>query len=313
MNKNTRILIAGIGGVGGYYGGLLAKHYHNSDVEILFLSRGENLEAIRENGLLVKDGEQQFKVYPSKVLSAAADAGTVDYLIMAPKRYDLEEMMEQVAPAIGQNTIILPLLNGIDAASIIQQRFPANKVLTGVVYLVSRLIAPGVIEKRSGGDKLFFGPVHHDTGVQKLAFIIKEAIENAEATDDIESVMWEKFVFICSTATATSAHDKSIGQLLDDAEGRNLLEELLEEAIRVGTAEGVTLRPGIKDLFFERLNLLSYEATSSLHHDIRQNKRRTELESLTGYILKTAKKHGIAVPQFEKAYNAINQKLATTG
>ena len=299
--------------MGGYYGGLLAKHYYQSDIEILFLSRGENLETIRKHGLLLKEGEQQSRVYPSQVVSAASDAGVVDYLIMAPKRYDLEEMMEQLAPAVHPGTIILPLLNGIDAAAVIQKRFPNNKVLTGVVYLVSRLIAPGIIEKRSGGDKLFFGPAHNNALVQNLFLIMKAAIDNIELTDDIESVMWEKFVFICSTATATSAQDKTIGQLLEEEEGRNLLASLLEEAITVGNAEGVVLRPGIKDLFFERLNLLSYEATSSLHHDIRQNKRRTELESLTGYILKTAKKHGIAVPQFEKAYNAINQKLATAG
>ncbi|HEY0750279.1 MAG TPA: 2-dehydropantoate 2-reductase, partial [Chitinophagaceae bacterium] len=128
MNKNTRILIAGIGGVGGYYGGLLAKHHHHTDSEILFLSRGENLEAIRQKGLLIKEGEQQFRAYPSQIISDAADAGTVDYLIMAPKRYDLEEMMEQLSPAVHPGTIILPLLNGIDAAAVIQKRFPGNKV-----------------------------------------------------------------------------------------------------------------------------------------------------------------------------------------
>ena len=310
MNKSTRILIAGIGGVGGYYGGLLAKHYHQSDIEILFLSRGENLKVIREKGLLVKEGDRQFRAHPSQVVSSAAESGTVDYLIMAPKRYDLEEMMEQLAPAVHPGTVILPLLNGIDAATVIQKHFPNNKVLTGVVYLVSRLIAPGVIEKRSGGDKLFIGPAHNDPLVQKLYLVMKAAIENMELTDEIESVMWEKFVFICSTATATSAQDKSIGQLLEDSQGRNLLAALLEEAIQVGKAEGVALRPGIKELFFERLNLLSYEATSSLHHDIRQNKQKTELETLTGYILKTAKKHGLAVPNFEKAYRVIRSVMS---
>ncbi|MFQ6928630.1 MAG: ketopantoate reductase family protein [Parabacteroides merdae] len=114
MNK-TKIAISGIGAVGSYYGGLLAARYKDSeDIDIYFISRGENLEEIRKNGIEVKNTFLTIKAKPTLATDNPAEIGPVDYLFCCTKSYDLEENIVQLTPIIGPNTVIIPLLNGAD-------------------------------------------------------------------------------------------------------------------------------------------------------------------------------------------------------
>lgn len=147
MNK-TKIAISGIGAVGGYYGGLLAARYKDSeDIDIYFISRGENLEEIRKNGIEVKNTFLTIKAKPTLATDNPAEIGPVDYLFCCTKSYDLEENIVQLTPIIGPNTVIIPLLNGADIAERIQKLLPNNEVWKGCVYIGSRLVRPGRVEK----------------------------------------------------------------------------------------------------------------------------------------------------------------------
>ena len=140
MNK-TKIAISGIGAVGGYYGGLLAARYKDSeDIDIYFISRGENLEEIRKNGIEVKNTFLTIKAKPTLATDNPAEIGPVDYLFCCTKSYDLEENIVQLTPIIGPNTVIIPLLNGADIAERIQKLLPNNEVWKGCVYIGSRLV-----------------------------------------------------------------------------------------------------------------------------------------------------------------------------
>lgn len=143
MSK-TKIAISGIGAVGGYYGGLLAARYKDSkEIDIYFISRGENLEEIRENGIEVKNTFLTIKAKPTLATDNPAEIGPVDYLFCCTKSYDLEDNIAQLAPVIGPKTVIIPLLNGADIAERIQQLLPDNEVWKGCVYIGSRLVRPG--------------------------------------------------------------------------------------------------------------------------------------------------------------------------
>src|SRR5689334_7442759 len=142
-----KIVIAGIGGVGGYFGGLLAGKYQNTKTEIYFLARGENLNAIRSRGLLMQTMNGEFTVHPKLATSDAREIGVADYLICCTKGYDLENVIQTCSPLMDQNTIILPLLNGVDARERIEKIFPKNEVWDGCVYLVSRLAAAGTVKE----------------------------------------------------------------------------------------------------------------------------------------------------------------------
>ena len=127
-----KIAIAGIGGVGGYFGGLLAKHYQDSEeVQVYFIARGENEEAIREHGLKVETPSATFIAKPDLVTSNAAQIGEVDLLICCTKSYDLEQSITQLKPCMGTQTVILPLLNGIDSNERIKAIYPENEVWEG--------------------------------------------------------------------------------------------------------------------------------------------------------------------------------------
>lgn len=147
MSK-TKIAISGIGAVGGYYGGLLAARYKDSeDIDIYFISRGENLKEIRENGIEVKNTFLTIKAKPTLATDNPAEIGPVDYLFCCTKSYDLEENIAQLTPVIGPNTVIIPLLNGANITERIQQLLPNNEIWKGCVYIGSRLVRPGRVEK----------------------------------------------------------------------------------------------------------------------------------------------------------------------
>ena len=126
MSK-IKIAISGIGAVGGYYGGLLAAHYQDSeDVDIFFISRGENLKAIKEFGLEIKKSFKKTIAIPTLATDNPAEIGPVDYLLCCTKSYDLEENIRHLKPVISPETVILPLLNGADIAERIEKILPGS-------------------------------------------------------------------------------------------------------------------------------------------------------------------------------------------
>lgn len=156
MKSKLRISILGIGGVGGYYGGKLAGRYSSSDeTEILFVAKGENETAIRSQGLklITPDGEQL--VHPKIVTSRPADLGIVDFVLCCVKGYDLENALESVKPCVTEETVILPLLNGVNASEKIRTIMRNAEVWEGCAYLISRLIAPGVVQASGNISKFF--------------------------------------------------------------------------------------------------------------------------------------------------------------
>jgi 2-dehydropantoate 2-reductase len=136
----TKTIIAGIGGVGGYFGGVLAKCFEvDEDVSVCFLARGSHLEAIRLNGLRVIKVGVQFVARPAVASDEADELGVAEVIVICTKSYDLEATVEQLKPCINEHTIILPLLNGVDITERIKSILPNNIVLQGCAYIVSRL------------------------------------------------------------------------------------------------------------------------------------------------------------------------------
>lgn len=309
MSK-TKIIIAGIGAVGGYFGGLLAKHFHKNDhVSISFLARGENLKAIKENGLKVIKGTSEFIAKPDLVTDQAAEIGFADFIIISTKSYDLEAMIHQLQPCINKNTIILPLLNGVDSREKIKALLPDNMVLDGCVYIVSRLTKPGVIENKGNIQKLFFGLQHMmDERLQLLERLMKEAGVEATLSNNISRVIWEKFIFISPTASTTSYFNVPFGAMIADAEKFDTLKLLIEEIKALAKAKDITVAEDITEKTLNIAKALPYETTSSMHTDLLNHKSVTELESLTGYVVKEAQKYKVPVPEYTRVYMGLKEK-----
>ena len=306
----TKIIIAGIGGVGGYFGGLLANHfYDNENVEISFVARGEHLKEIQKNGLKVIKGENEFIAKPHIATDNTNEIGFVDFIIIATKSFDLETIIQQLQPCINQDTIVLPLLNGVDSKERINKILPNNIVLDGCAYIVSRLKQFGVIENSGNIQTLYFGldNIENDKLVM-LENLFKAANIEASFSRNISTVIWEKFIFISPTATATSYFDKSIGEVLSDEEQHETIMELIEEVKQIAKAKQIIVSEDITEKTLKKLKALPFETTSSMHTDFKNKKLNNELASLTGYVLREGMKYNLETPIYNKTYAELKKK-----
>ena len=307
----TRILIVGLGGVGGYYGGMLARKYTGSEeVEIYFLARGAHLEKVKENGLTIIAENETFVVQPKLATDNATEIGIVDFAIITPKSYDLTTTIEQIKPCIGSETVILPLLNGVDISYRIRKMLTNTEVWDGCVYIVGRLKEPGVVQSSGGVHDLFFG---HDGSesikLQKLEKILLDAGIKANYSRNIRMIIWRKFIFISSSATLTSYFNVGFRDLLTENNRKETTLKLINEVVQLAQAEGVIFENDIIETTIKHLERLPYGTTSSMHSDF-TNGRRTELETLTGIVIELGKKMGIETPEYERIYTILklNQK-----
>lgn len=298
----TKILIAGIGGVGGYFGGLLANHFYNNEsVEISFFARGRHLKEIQENGLKVIKGESEFIAKPKLATDNPTKIGIADLIIISTKSFDLETVVNQLRPCINPDTIILPLLNGVDSREKIKSILSDNIVLDGCVYIVSRLKQAGIIENSGNIQTLYFG-LDNFVNEKLLLYekLFKEANLSATLSVNISTIIWEKFIFLSPTATATCYYDKCIGEILSDIDSLETTKLLLEEVKKVAKAKGIIISEDITEKTLTKLKSLPFETTSSMHSDFKNKKSNSELKTLTGYVIMEGAKHKVLTPTYSK-------------
>ncbi|WP_136465239.1 ketopantoate reductase family protein [Flagellimonas onchidii] len=305
----TKILVAGIGGVGGFFGGLLAKQFeHSKAVEVHFLARGAHLQQIQKSGLQVIEGDEQFVAIPKLATDDAAQIGAVDYLIVCTKSYDLEQTIRQLKPCIGPQTVILPLLNGVDCRERIQKLLPNNLVCDGCVYIIARLSRPGVVENLGNIKKLFFGVEGlSDARLDTLEKLFQEAGVEVTLTPQIKKVIWEKFVFISVMATATAYFDEPVGPIVADTDKRNTVIALVNEAVQIANQKGIAISNNMA-----KLESLPHAATSSLHSDVTAKKANTEVQALVGYVVRVAQHFSVGAPTYQRLFAEIQDRITGT-
>jgi 2-dehydropantoate 2-reductase len=302
-----KILIAGIGGVGGYFGGMLAHHFQNdNNVQINFLARGTHLEKIKQDGIKIITPHSEIIAKPYLATDNADEIGEMDYIIICTKNYDVEKTLLQIKPCVKSSTAILTLLNGVESFDIINKFYPNNLIINGCTYIVSKIKDAGVIDNSGMVQKIFFGLNNqvNDTLI-KLESIFKQAGIDAILTHNISTIAWEKFIFISATATATSYFNQSIGEILLNETHTNFVKKLISEVCLVANAKGIKTDENVAQNSFNRFASMSFETTSSLHLDFKNNKPNNELESLTGYVIKQGEKYTIQTPNFITAYQKL--------
>ncbi|PRZ23485.1 ketopantoate reductase family protein [Flavobacterium granuli] len=302
----TRIGILGLGGVGGYFGGLLAKAYAESDkIEIVFIARGETQKRIAESGLKIITDDSESIVFPSIVSDDPAVIGKLDYIICATKTYDIEESLLPLEKCVAKNTIFLPLYNGVDATERISALYPDNEVLQACVYIVSMIESPGVIKKIGSFEKLFFGSdLAPLSKLNALQTIFKNAAIESYFVDNIEDTVWEKFVFISALASATSYLDQNVGEILNSQSSRNVYVELLNEITMIAAVKGLKLPNDIIMQTILKLEKTPHNATSSMHRDVLAG-HKFELASLTEFVVNEGLKYEIETPMYQKVLDKL--------
>ncbi|MEO6902801.1 MAG: 2-dehydropantoate 2-reductase [Bacteroidia bacterium] len=308
--QKTKIIIAGIGGVGGYFGALLARHFENNNqVEINFIARGKHLEEIKKNGLLALKGTDKIIARPTHATDNPAEIGLVDYIIICTKTYDLETIIQQLKPCISNDTCIIPLLNGVNNKEVIKRSVPNGLVVDGCAYIIARLTAPGVIENIGNIQQLHFG-IDNDENekLRLLERLLKEAGIEAFYSTCISKVIWEKFIFLSATATTTSFLDKNIDEIVSNTDYCNTLIKMIEEVKQLAQAKQIAISTNITQEILTRMKSIPANTTTSMHTDFQHHKPHTELQSLTGFVINEASKYSIPTPTYEMMYEKLKKR-----
>ena len=302
--------IVGIGGIGGYYGGLLARHYaDDKNVEIVFIARGNHLVQIKKSGLKLITAKETLTVRPDLATDNPSGCGIFDCVIFCVKAYDLEESAELLSPAIGENTLVISLLNGVDNADRLRVILNKGKILNGCVYISAHIVGPGVVQQEGVLTKLFFGNESDETldGKKLEAFFGKANID-AQYGTDINNIVWEKYVLISAFASATAYLKKTMRGILESENGKKLLEQLLAEVLYIAKAKQIVLPEGIREQIIAKVSTFPLTTKTSMQMDF-ENGGKAELETFTGFIVREAEKYGISVPTYEKVYIALKKQL----
>lgn len=301
MKNKTKIAILGIGGVGGYFGGKLAAKYSASeDFEIIFIARGENKKAIKENGLKLITPKNEEIVFANIITDNPDEIGAVDYLVCCTKSYHLESALEGLKPCISENTVILPFLNGIDARERIEKLYPKAEIWDGCVYIMVRLLDPGVVKELSNIHKFHFGSINGTKDKLKLfEKTLLDAGIDTHLSENIEQTIWDKFLLISAIASLTSYLDLSIQEIFSDDKHKQTLLDLMYELKAIGEAKQITFSDGIIRRTVSILEKTPTNATSSMHSDFKRG-GKTEYQSLTEYVVKQGEILKVPTPIYKK-------------
>ena len=284
----------GSGGVGGLFGGRLA----HSGCDVTFVARGAHLAAMREHGLLIENETQgNTLIKPVKATDDALSAGTPDLIIFGVKLWDTEAVANSLKPIVGPHTTVLSLQNGVMKDDILRGVFGDAAVMGGAAYVGTHIARPGVIRQIGALQRLVFGEYDGNKSARAealLAALLKAGIQ-AELSNDIRRMLWEKYTFLVGLSGATASMRTTIGVVRENAQTRAFLHELMKEAVAVGRALGVALPENYADDRLKFADSVPPTMDSSLHHDLK-NGNRLEVEWLAGGIVQLGKKVSVPTP-----------------
>ena len=301
-----RVAVVGLGGVGGYFGGKLARKYAGSpENTVVFIVRGAHLAAIRRDGLLLKTVEGEYRVAPDLATERPTEAGPCDLVFFSVKEYDLEAAAADIAPLLHAGTAVLPVLNGVDIAERLQSIIRRGVVLSGLVYISSFVEAPGVVRQVGGSCQLIFGPGDGNPNrYRPLEAFLNEAGIKAELSNDIAVPLWTKYLFVSPMAGVTSLTGLNFGEVMADGKGRAMVRGLMAEIERLARAKGIALPADSVERGIATVERFPPATKSSLQLDFQKGKR-TELELFIGFAVRASRALGIPMPLHEELYAAL--------
>ena len=297
-----RIAIFGAGGVGGFFGAILAR----GGVETIFIARGEHLRAIRERGLTIKTAHGEILLPNAQATDNPTEVGTVDVILVAVKTWQVAEAAAAMRPMIRPETVIIPLQNGVEASEQLAQILGAQSVLGGLCGTVSWIVAPGVIRSLSETNFIKFGELDNRRSkrVERLQTVFENAGIKAEIPTDINAALWEKFVFSTAYGGIGAIVRAPAGVIRGVSETRAMIENCMREIVAVGQARKVNLADSVVEKSMAFLDSLAFEATTSLQRDIIAGKP-SEIDAKTGAAVRLGRAANVAVPINEFIYHTL--------
>jgi 2-dehydropantoate 2-reductase len=286
----VKIAVFGAGGVGAFYGGLLARAGH--DVHVV--ARGAQLEALRTRGLHISSlSLGEIHVPPMPATARAAEIGPADLVLLCVKAHQTSGVLDDVAQLVGADTIVMALQNGVESDELLKKRFGAARVASAVVYVGATLEAPGFVRHVAAGTLV----ISENEGVRD---VLASTGLPVRISPDIERQRWHKLAWNASFNAISALTLRSSQDLLGNPQTRTLLLAMMREVVSVANAQGVAL--GESDI--EQLVATTEKAAAirtSMLVD-RERGRPLETDALVGVVVRKGREAGIATPIAEVLY-----------
>jgi 2-dehydropantoate 2-reductase len=296
------IAIFGSGSVGGYFGGRLA----HAGEDVVFIARGDHLEAMLTDGLRVDSINGDFVVKPVNATDDSAKAGVADLVLVGVKAWQVSEAAEAMQPMIGPETIVLPLQNGLEAPAQLSEVLGSQHVLGGLCGLFCYVAGPGHIVHAGTDPFVKFGELDNRRSerVTKLLDIFTRAGVNADIPKDIQVAMWLKFMLITVWSGMGAATRTPAGIWRSQPETRRMAECGLQEIVDVAEARGISLPEKAIQTTMSVYDSLVPESTASLQRDVMEG-RPSELEAQIGAVVRFGQEAGVATSQHKFIYDSL--------
>jgi len=305
-----RVAVVGAGGVGGYFGGKLAA----AGVDTTFVARGRTLDALRSRGLRIESINGDFVIERVKATDRLTEP--VDAVLMTVKAWQIAEAAEGIKGALRDETLVVPLENGIDAPEQLASVLPSRNVAGGLCAIVSFVVEPGVIRHAAASPFIMLGELDNRVTprAERLRDVLRSAGLTADIPEDIHKSMWAKFVFITPMSGVGAVTRVPIGVWRAMPETRRMAERAIVEVVAVATARVITLDADVIPRTMQRYDELARDATSSLQRDVMSGKP-SELDAQLGAAVRLGREAGTPAPILEMLYHALlpQEQIARLG
>lgn len=287
-----RILMAGAGATGGYFGARLAQ----AGQDVTFLVRERRFQQLQTNGLVLKTPQGTEKLEP-QLIQAGSLSGHYDLIMITVKSFALEQLMGDIAPAVGPDTLIMPILNGMRHIATLQQRFGDDKVIGGLCKINATLGDSGEVIQMTPLHQLYYGALdgNNDARLQRVDAALRTGQVDNRFSDNIMDELWEKWLLLSTLGAVCCLARGDTQQILTTRGGEALLQGIFSEILAVISAEGYQPRPAVTARIFELLNNPETPMTSSMYRDLTQG-FDIEADQVIGDLLLRAKRKGLMTP-----------------
>ena len=295
------IVVIGAGGVGGYFGGKLA----NAGFNVTYYARGSHLEAIKNKGLQVNSILGDFTVF-ANATDNLSDIKNPDLVLLGIKSWQVLEIAQQLKPIINNETMVLPLQNGVDNTDKLLSVLPRKNVLAGLCKIVCKIESPGVINHFSFDPEIVFGEYDNKKTqrVKELKSVFDKAGFKNILSEDIHLDIWKKFLFIASISGISALTRAPFGAMMRIEAIRKIIFDTANEIVVLANAKGIELSQKDIETIIKVIDKQDYNTTASMQRDIMEGKP-SELENFNGYIVSQGGLLGIDTPINTFIYNCL--------
>ena len=296
-----KIVVYGTGGVGGYFGGRIAR----AGYDVNFIARGEHLKVIQKNGLQVKSIDGNFHIYP-KATDDINKVKDIDLVLIAVKTWQVSEVAQKLKAVIGKETMVIPLQNGANNIEKLLKVLPRHNVLGGLCRIVSKVEAPGIIDHFDFEPSIFFGEIDNTSTkrLNNIKVIFDKAGFKNFISNNIQLEIWRKFTFITTVSGIGALTRTVFGELRNYKGVLEMMQEVGHEITLIANAKKIAITQQDVAKALEWVQNCEYNTTASMQRDV-MGGRPSELEDFNGYIVKEGLRLGIETSVNKFVYDCL--------